>query len=37
MMEGSMFRNSSPFWQDLAGAAALTVLVVVALHLPLFT
>ncbi len=32
-----MFRSvPTSFWQDLAGAVALGVLVVVTLHLPLF-
>ncbi len=32
-----MFRNvPATFWQDLTGAVALGVLVIVTLHLPLF-
>jgi len=38
MMEDAMNRKSNPiFWQDLAGALALGVLVFATLHLPLFT
>jgi hypothetical protein len=35
-MEDAMIRDKALFWKDLGGAAALAVLVVATLHLPLF-
>jgi hypothetical protein len=35
-MEDVMIRDKALFWKDLAGAAALAVIVLATLHLPLF-